>query len=408
MIQKKLLESIEFTQACIKTIEKEFQEFNEKIIELFDDALKMAQMRQTKYEKLLKEIEYSIGTEQLHEIDLLLETELSFSFNLDKIIGLFIENVYTDSIIKESLIGKTRTLEEVQYLDRIRYGICLELKYDLKSFTISKDYNFIVSIDKALVKLWNLNNKQDVEDIDIPGANCVKIASNNNFFVCGCLNHTVQLYDIINREFTNSIKRHKGSVNCITIANDNKYIISGSSDKNIIIWKIGQNKVKRKLKGHRGEVTSVCITLDDNLIVSGSTDNTIKVWRFFKWELLWTFDGHINQVTSVAITDDGAFIVSGSHDNTVKVWNIQRGYKEFELNGHRKSVNCIALSKNYEWIISGSSDNTIKLWKPSDHRIFDILQYKNSIIGVEISDDCQFIVYGSKDNTIRIRYVHLS
>lgn len=92
---------------------------------------------------------------------------------------------------------------------------------------------------------------------------------------------------------------------------------------------------------------------------------TIKVWNLRTGELLHTLQGHSDSgmMGTLAISPDGQTIVStGINDTTIKLWNLHSGELLGTLHGHSEPIYITRISPDGQTLISSTIRGEIKVW----------------------------------------------
>jgi hypothetical protein len=136
-----------------------------------------------------------------------------------------------------------------------------------------------------------------------------------------------------------------GMAFALAISPDGKTAVCGCGDHTLQLWDVHTGKVLRILDDYGGLITSVAISPDGKTALSGSYDKTLKLWDLINDKVLNTLEGHSEVVTSVAISSDGKTALSGSEDKTLKLWDLITGKVLHTLEGHSSDVSFVAVNR---------------------------------------------------------------
>ncbi|MBW4503576.1 MAG: serine/threonine protein kinase [Scytonema hyalinum WJT4-NPBG1] len=277
---------------------------------------------------------------------------------------------------------------------------------DVNSLAFSREGTTLASgSDDKSVKLWNLNNRQEIRTLkghkDIIYS--VAISPDGQIVVSGSKDNTIKVWNLNTGQEIRTLKGHSSFINCVAITPDSQKIASGSYDKTIKVWDLNTGQEIRTLEGHTGHILSVVISPDGQKIASASADRTIKVWNLNTGKEIRTLNKHLGDVNALAISPDGQLLVSTSDDRTVTLWNLNTGKEIRTFQGHTADVNAVAFSRNGEKIATGSDDSTVKIWNLSTgQEMHTYTGHSGEVYAVAFSPDGKTLVSGSKDKTIKI------
>ena len=127
----------------------------------------------------------------------------------------------------------------------------------------------------------------------------------------------IKLWDVNNRQELRTLKGHK-NITEITFSTDGKYL--ASSGNNILkVWDITTGQELQTFSGHTSIVESVAFKADGKIIASGSRDGDIKLWNVSSGMLLQTFKAHTGMVYKVLFSPNQETLASCGIDNTIKI-----------------------------------------------------------------------------------------
>ncbi|MEI2580303.1 serine/threonine-protein kinase [Scytonema sp. PRP1] len=259
-------------------------------------------------------------------------------------------------------------------------------------------------IDDKTIKLWNLNNKQEIRTLKghSDKVYSVAISPDGQTVVSGSKDNTIKIWNLNTGKEIRTLTGHTALVNSVAISSDGQNIASGSYDNTIKIWNLNTGQELQTLIKHTSAVLSVAFSSDSQTLVSGSAVREIKVWNLKTGKVLRTLPPHSGDVNALAISPDGQMLASASDDKTVKVWKLNTGKEISPLTGHSGHVNSVAFSPDGEHIAAGSDDKSVKIWNLDTGEVLDLKGHSGKVYAVAFSPDGKTLVSGGKDKTIKI------
>lgn len=191
--------------------------------------------------------------------------------------------------------------------------------YNIK---ISPDNSFVVTVPnwrtvKAIV--WKSGSDQPIADLH---HECVvreiAISSDSNFIVT-LDRYIIQIWDAKTFTLIRTIANNKGKQNCLAISSDNKFVAVGLLNGDVIVYSMESGKPIYTLLGHNDMIASVAISTDNSFIVTASCDNTIRIWDCNSGDQI----GQINYKNSfgdLEISNDNSFIAVRT-PNCISIWD---------------------------------------------------------------------------------------
>lgn len=273
----------------------------------------------------------------------------------------------------------------------------------------------------------------------------VAIAPNGLFGFSASHDHTVLVWDLVNRKALRTLTGHKGPVTSIALAADGVHLITGSRDKTLRLWNAATGDALATLSGHTGWIFAVAISPDGTRALSGSFDHGIRLWDLVAKRESGVLAGHRDTVAAVAFSPDGKAALSGSYDKMLKTWDLASlreirslagsvegirtaalapdgitaiaagadsivrlwdltwGTEVRAFEGHREPVVTLAFSPDGARFLSGGYDGLVKLWSVADGRCLQTFESsKDAVLGVAFGPDGTFAISGSGDGTVAI------
>jgi len=256
------------------------------------------------------------------------------------------------------------------------------------------------SCDKKLI-VWNITTRSIIKEINDAHSDCINtLAMYNGHLLSGSDDKKVKIWNLKNWDWTYETLQQKYSVKSIVYGS----FIAINNGNSFNIYN-NYSKFARfdTLTEHSESIESLAIMPSNENIVSGSRDNTVKIWNSTTFQLIATLLGHTNWVNALAIIPSNENVVSGSNDKTIKIWNSKTFRLIATLKNHADWVNALAIIPSNENIVSGSDDKTIKVWNSKTLKIITTLKnHTEEVNALAIIPSNENIVSGSYDKTIKV------
>jgi len=255
------------------------------------------------------------------------------------------------------------------------------------------------------VQVWNLRDNVHAYTLKRhrKAVNAVAIAPNSTSLATGGDDAIVHLWNLQTGEHTTSIGEHLRDVTSLAFFPDGATLASGSKDRSTILHAVKPGGLVSTLSTKTGTIKAIAVSGDGRYLVSGGLDNKLYLWDVAAKSLVNTLSGHLNSVLSVDISRDGKTIASGSKDRTIRVWDVLTGEMTATLTGHLWDVNAVKFLPDGRHLISASSDKTVKFWSLRTQKPFDTLSdHLGAVHGLDVSRDGRTLVTGSWDKTLRV------
>ncbi|CDJ28767.1 uncharacterized protein EMH_0017350 [Eimeria mitis] len=139
---------------------------------------------------------------------------------------------------------------------------------------------------------------------------CLEWMSGPNKLLSGCVDGTVQLWDLVTFSEICSKKAHNDFVTQLLHTPDEGVFISASADTTLKIWDVQMLECKHVLKGHSRSVTSIAHSKEYNCLISAGLDQERRVMGILAQFALFLLT--IIEVTSFA----------GSAAGVISVWRL--------------------------------------------------------------------------------------
>jgi len=152
---------------------------------------------------------------------------------------------------------------------------------DSVSGVVSTDDSIIASSVDGTLRQFDLRMGECVVDHVCRPITSLRLSTNKDCLLLGCLDSKIRLFDKASGEMLNSFKGHVNKdfpIGSLT-TNTDAHVISGSEDNDVVIWDMIDAKMVHRLKGHSLPVCSVDYHPREQMLVSASFDGTIRSWQ---------------------------------------------------------------------------------------------------------------------------------
>ena len=260
--------------------------------------------------------------------------------------------------------------------------------------------------------IWNYDSQTLVKQFEIAEVNtpvrCAKFIARQQWFVCGCDDYHIRVYNYNTGEKVQSFEAHTDYIRCVEVHPTHPYILSSSDDMTIKLWDWSRGwQNTQNFEGHSHYVMQVKFNpKDTNTFASASLDRTIKVWGIGSSTPHFTLEGHKKGVNCIDYYPgaDKPYLLSGADDATVIVWDYQTKAIVNSLEGHTNNVSAVAFHQKLPVIVTASEDGTVRIWHSATYRLETTLNYQwERAWTVGVSSNSNKIAIGYDEGTMVVK-----
>ena len=193
--------------------------------------------------------------------------------------------------------------------------------------------------------------------------NCLTINPQNNNFIFGLDDGTIQFWDIDKKLLLKTVQAHKSGVNCISISPDGKYLISSPVNSSMLkVWDVSTMNCLDSIKCHTNKISNISFSPIGDMFATASEDGTIKLWDNTTRRCIHNLYGHTEKVLDMSFSPDGKQLASSSDDESIRLWNIKSGTCIRVLKGTPSRVHSVVYSPNGQYLLSAYRNGCICVW----------------------------------------------
>ncbi|NEQ75682.1 MAG: hypothetical protein F6K23_23135, partial [Okeania sp. SIO2C9] len=200
--------------------------------------------------------------------------------------------------------------------------------------TFSRDSKYLVSSDRNVVQLWNIESGEPKTIIkqklpqELPRRKRndfgkASFSSDDKTIAVGRKDGTIKLLNLDGKE----IQTLQGGSQLVSYSPNGKIIASASNNNTIKLW-TADGKELPSLVGSSYSITSLRFSPDSKILVAGNENGNLLIWSLTEKKLLHTLQGHTSPVSSLTFRPDNKIFASASgngsnyDDGRIKFWSV--------------------------------------------------------------------------------------
>ena len=286
----------------------------------------------------------------------------------------------------------------------------------VRALTFSANGEYLVSGDGNGVRVWRVENGEQVANMKTGTVNCLAASKDWKWIAAGTNNGEVFVW---NTTTFKQVLKHKEDMFTFDLLPRDKYIrgVDFSPDSSRLlsasgglfqesgkaaVWDLATGKQIQTL-WHESLVIAVKYSPQGDRIAT-ATDRSVRVWDSksgrFLVDIKVKLTRHLNN--GLLWFNDHLFVVS---DDKIKELDASAGSIVSEWPVHDDNYHsCIALPKFGEFI-AYSTDHTVTFWDTSTHSQLALIQHPQAIHSIALSPDDRSLAIGGKRGKISIESI---
>ena len=299
---------------------------------------------------------------------------------------------YTNRIIDESGKVDWHAQPEIRFWEVPSGKLVDELEADEPdgddcSLALSRNGDFLASVDSKAVKLWNVKRQELLHTVPTEPnrygtrTHAVAVSPDGRIVAAKWADNTVRVWDMAaGQPFLAQPECHTDAVISVRYSPDAQLVATGGADHTVRLWDPATGEPVRSFPRGPGWVRSVHFLPDGRTIVAGC--EALDEKRFGIFGVVRSFNlasgeelRAINlpdRLVASALSPDGKFYAAAtgfhlsrpgtSPEFLIHVLETQTGKILVELRGHERPIVQVAFSRDGKSLVSASEDRTIRRW----------------------------------------------
>ncbi|NQV35197.1 MAG: hypothetical protein HQ515_21060, partial [Phycisphaeraceae bacterium] len=278
-----------------------------------------------------------------------------------------------------------------------------------QQYLVSSDYYYGPTFYHHARRLWNLETRQELKDVHLPGGTDYGFAFSNsgkylalhrgdtNLHGGGNDDHEIHIYDTATWHVDTVIHLTE-PIGSLSFSPDDKTLATiGLSGAVLWDWHAQKTVPGWPAEGSGGRLNVAAFFPDGHAVAIGGNDG-LKIVNVTTGEIEYQQPSSGVVITALAVSPDSRYVVIGSKlgNGEIGVLNVASGELEASLIGHSRTITSLTFSATGERLISSSADSTIRIWDMDSRRMTSVFKGHESGVGSVslIYDDTRAISAG--------------
>ncbi|KAJ5697203.1 hypothetical protein N7488_010887, partial [Penicillium malachiteum] len=266
------------------------------------------------------------------------------------------------------------------------------------------------------MQLWNLATgtlQQTLKDSwsGRPTVVPVVFSPDNHELASGCVDHIIQVWDLVQGTLRYILKGHLDDVTSVTFSPHGR-LLASSSRGTVCLWDLATSILQQTLQVPPSRTNPVAFSPDSQLLaVAGSLTGIIQLWNLAEGVLHQTLQGHSDQILSLVFSPDSQLLASIFLGRAVQVWNLDTGklqqskIKDKSANSGRRifrpGSQALAFSPDSQILAYGSWGHMVHLLNPATGTLQRTLRGNSDrIASIAFSPNAELLASSSADQTV--------
>lgn len=152
----------------------------------------------------------------------------------------------------------------------------------------------------------------------------------NTIFVTGATDRIVKVWDMESKNNVVNFDQSEGNITGLIFLNNGTQFVGGSTDGRLYWWGVNREGNKdtysgyhfRTVGAHNGGVNALSASADGQRMITGGEDNIVAVWNPENGGRMREFKDCTAPVYAVALNTDGKIAAAGGREGIVYLWDV--------------------------------------------------------------------------------------
>ncbi|OEH79906.1 wd g-beta repeat-containing protein [Cyclospora cayetanensis] len=220
---------------------------------------------------------------------------------------------------------------------------------------------------------------------------CLEWMTGANKLLSGCIEGSMQVWDLETCSEITSKKAHNDFVTKILHSPGERVFVTASADSTMKIWDAQLLECKQVLTGHTRSVTSIALSKDYNCLISAGLDQNAMVWSPCNLKKpVCHLRGHPYSLCGVVVVPGTPQVVTADVSGTLRLWDL-RNFRSFQTFGGSMQ----SLTSSCDQTSNRSRKEYRESRGQKAHVIFQATVGKEGVSCMTVCDDSKVLACGS-------------